>query len=66
MPQGERRPVTGDGICLYRAIALSISNSEQDHEKIRRMTCLHALENQQIFSSFVRDVYENLAEYIRK
>ncbi len=60
----ETKGIIGDGNCFFRALAYSVSGSQQEHRKVRRAIVSHILQNEGMYVQFLRQRYSSVAEYI--
>ncbi|KAK3102186.1 hypothetical protein FSP39_009458 [Pinctada imbricata] len=57
--------VTGDGNCFFRALSYAISNTEENHEKLRTLICEHASLQPDHFASKLREEHESVISYLQ-
>jgi len=57
--------ISGDGNCLFRAIADQLEGNEELHEIYRAKTINHIMKNKDHYKMFLDDDTEDIEEYIK-
>ncbi|KAK3105150.1 hypothetical protein FSP39_018213 [Pinctada imbricata] len=58
--------VMADGNCFFRALSFALSNTEENHIKLRELVCEHALSQPDVFTSILRAGHESILCYLEK